>query len=577
MKSGTDGYNHEKEGAPVRTLKRKNDTLYGAALRGAALWGLALCLLMGCAPALPEIPTLAALPTVTPTPPPTETPLFTPTPTRTPTITPTVTTTPTVTPTFTASPTITPSPTLTDTPPYGVMGTRIGDLIETAEAAFVSNFERHVYTFTAQAGEQITIRMRRVDDSVDPALLLVDPVGTPLASDDNAGAFAGMGIADALLAGVRLPVDGEYAVQAVGGGGIGRYVIALERDAPEPVVTAPPPTLTPVLRFGAEPIPAESGRLNANIPVSAQIERAGELDRFFIAAEAGQALTLALRPSDGSRLRPRVEVYDLDGQAIALANLGSAGSGGGVLISPLFIDETGSYGVYITGENDSTGGYTLAYGVGAAATERARDLLNADQPGAGALDVPGLRDIWSLDLRTGDRINVDLRGANGITFDLIAPDGLVLAARTTTVRDQTAFLTGRYQLHVTDSNGRAAGAYSIAWSYWLAAPTETPIPPQVVIISAEEVIDGGGAVEYAFSGRLGWRVRVRVEAREAFDPVAALFAPGGLLLAENDDSGGTLNPYIEALLPADGTYRVRVSAYGSAGGRAWILVDASAQ
>ncbi len=49
--------------------------------------------------------------------------------------------------------------------------------------------------------------------------------------------------------------------------------------------------------------------------------------------------------------------------------------------------------------------------------------------------------------------------------------------------------------------------------------------------------------------------------------------PDGSVLARSDDSGGTLNPSFEVLLPADGTYRVQVTAYGSTGGRAGLTVE----
>ncbi len=48
--------------------------------------------------------------------------------------------------------------------------------------------------------------------SVDPVLTLFDPAGQAIATDDNSG-----GGTTALLRDIRLPVDGDYIIQALGG------------------------------------------------------------------------------------------------------------------------------------------------------------------------------------------------------------------------------------------------------------------------------------------------------------------------------------------------------------------------
>ncbi|MFN8529488.1 MAG: hypothetical protein U0670_12825 [Anaerolineae bacterium] len=97
-----------------------------------------------------------------------------------------------------------------------------------------------------------------------------------MASDDDAGAAVGMDADSALLNGIPLPLDGEYAVQVIGGGGTGTYALMLERNAPLPIMTAAPPTATPIVNIGAESIPAEDGsRLAERVPISGEISRAG--------------------------------------------------------------------------------------------------------------------------------------------------------------------------------------------------------------------------------------------------------------------------------------------------------------
>ncbi|WP_271078693.1 pre-peptidase C-terminal domain-containing protein [Aurantiacibacter sp. MUD61] len=74
-----------------------------------------------------------------------------------------------------------------------------------------------------------------------------------------------------------------------------------------------------------------------------------------------------------------------------------------------------------------------------------------------------------------------------------------------------------------------------------------------------------GTATYTLEGRAGQRVRIALSSSQ-FDTVLRMTGPGGFS-EENDDapSGGTLNSEIETVLPADGTYRLVVGAYGNQG------------
>ena len=71
-----------------------------------------------------------------------------------------------------------------------------------------------------------------------------------MATDDNSGSGAASA-GSALLRDILLPVDGEYIVQALGGG-TGGYTLSLQATAPPPpnsptpTATAPLGTTTPV-------------------------------------------------------------------------------------------------------------------------------------------------------------------------------------------------------------------------------------------------------------------------------------------------------------------------------------------
>ncbi len=529
-----------------------------------------ICLLIGiaaCAPARPPVivPTIIILPTITPTPIP---PTLTPTTTFTATLTPTATTTPTATMSHTPTVTPTSTATATATPVYAAFGTWMGDLSDDANgitAEFASAFERHVYTFIGRAGERITLRMRSINEAIDPALLLIDPLGNLIAADDNAGATFGLGENGAHLNGVMLMREGMYSVQALSGGFAGSYQLVLERNVPPAMITAPPATTTATPVITAAPRPAEEGgRLTEGIPAAGEIDRAGELDRLFIAAEAGDALTITVRVAEGSRLRPRLEVYDLDGLVIAMTNLGSSGSYDTVYASPVFVTESGLYGVYITGENNTTGAYTAAYGVGTFSQTRVMGALMADVPAAASFDQPGLSDLWTFDARAGDRITIETSTAD-LVVELNAPDGSNIGRFPRILEGIALPQTGTYQVRLSVRDARALGMYTLI--YHLEAPAPTPTPPResAVILDFELDLAANAVIDLPFFGQVGWEVEVIAYPISDIDPVAALLDPLGGIIAENDDSGGTRAAIMTAVLRTDSTYTVQVRAYSGSG------------
>jgi len=93
-------------------------------------------------------------------------------------------------------------------------------------------------------------------------------------------------------------------------------------------------------------------------------------------------------------------------------------------------------------------------------------------------------------------------------------------------------------------------------------------------ITLGEATDGmlsGNSDTYVLEGRAGQRVRVALSSQR-FDTVLRMTGPGGFEM-ENDDAPGseTLDSMIDAVLPADGTYRLAVSAYGNQGSGGYRL------
>ncbi|MBL8132651.1 MAG: PPC domain-containing protein [Anaerolineae bacterium] len=403
---------------------------------------------------LPERPTVP--PSLTPT----ASATLTPPPTAT--LIPTVTLTPTDTPTFT--PTFTP--TLTPSPVHAALGALLGRIILGAphDAEFLSPFDRHVFQFSGSAGRYATLRAAALNaveaPPVDPRLTLYDALGNALATDDDSG-----GGVDALIRDVRLPRDGEYYVQVIGGGaGAYRLTLALA-DAPGGA-----PTLPAGAAFvTATPLPVRAdARLREDALIAGSVAPEGLFSRFFIPAEAGDVLTIEVRAASGSPLRLALELYTPAGE-----------------------------------------------------------LMTRIPADSGAAIIPGIGVIE----------------------------------------------TGLYPLFVTDT-GDSGGAFTLIWRYESRARTATPSPQ--TILSAADPLPARAYLYYPFQGEAGQRVRISVEAlpgSTGLDPVAALIDPTGAVIAEGDDSDGTLNPTIEAALALDGTYVLRVNAYGETAGDARVIVE----
>ena len=472
------------------------------------------------------------------------------TPTLTPSLTPSRTPSMTFTPSITFTPSNTPTATLTPTPIYAPLGTLTGHLEvgQTVAGSYLSQFERHIYTFTGTAGAKITLSMKATSGTVDPTLTLFDPTGQPMATDDNSG-----GDHAALLRDILLPVDGEYIVQALGGV-TGDYQISLQATAPPPpdqatpTATAPLGTTTPV---------AAVPELADHVLMLGLIDRPGAFNRYFIDAQAGSIVTISVRPVSGSSLQPHIEVYTPAGELMTSQALGSDGQAS---IPGLGVIEAGKYGVFISADGGSSGAYTIAYGSGDTNQDNLRGSVPPEQQAAGG-DQSLVRDEWTLPLIAGDVIGVD---AHGAALQVVAPDGATVARAESSVQF-SASSSGDYRVYATGA------AYSFLWRHLVSAPT--PQAP-LLILSAIDPLPPQTYLNYPFQGAAGREVHIHVDAlNDGVDPVAALLDPDGKDIADGDDSPNSMNPDFDTLLPVAGTYTLRVNDYNNTGGSVSVRVE----
>ncbi len=521
------------------------------------------------------LPTVAVLPslTATLTDVPTMTPSATPLPSATPS--PSTTPSPSVTPSPSPSPTpsFTPTDTLTPTPVYAQLGTLVGTLETTMGAAFVSGFERHIYTLDGHAGEWVTLAVESDNPAVDPVVTLYDPLGNPLALDDDSGDNRA-----ALLRNVRLPVDGVYFVQTVGGG-YGRYTVHLTRSSGAPLITPIPasPTATPPIGT-VTPAPANGRTLRDHVPVTAVLEPQG-MARYFIRVEAGAVLTIgarALAPSANLR----IEVFNPAGELQITLNETTSGTDGDTIVPMLGVIEAGIYTIILTDDARIGGAYTISYGLGYSHSDVLRGMAAPETDLRGNVERRGLRDVWSLTLNQGDHVALSLLVDNpafSALVRLVAPDGTVVAGLSTTpaatsVDDILIATSGTYLLQIEGDMVRTYGSYTLRWRYVQQGATPTPVAGLVPVMRVEDTVLARTSPLYPFQGRAGDHVRIRVLGVDGFDPLALLLAPDRTSLMGSDDVDG-LNPVIDYVLPADGTYFVEIGGYGGTGGTMQLIVE----
>ena len=538
---------------------------------------LVLLFTAACGTPTPQglLPTVAVLPslTATLTDVPTATPSATPLPSATPS--PSTTPSPSVTPSPSQSPTpsLTPTDTLTPTPVYAQLGAYIGALAGEVSGEFIASFERHVYTVAGSAGEWLTVAMNGDNSPVDPVITVYDPLGNPLALDDDSG-----GNGAALLNGVRLPTTGEYIVQ-VAGGVSGRYTLRLTRSASAPVITPIPLSPTALPPVGTvTPAPASGHTLRDHVPVTAVLEPRG-MARYFIEAEVGDFLTIAARSISPSA-NLRLEVFNPAGEIMISLNANESAAFGDVLIPALGVLEAGTYTVILRDDARIGGMYTLSYGRGSSHSDTLRGGIPVDTPVRGNIERRGLRDVWSAYWAQGDHVAVEVLVDNAnfaASYQLIAPDGTLVAASVTTpdgapLIDIPIPASGLYQIRVEGTFARTYGSYTLSWRYVQQGATSTPVAGLVPVMRVEDTVLARTSPLYPFQGRAGDHVRIRVLGVDGFDPLVLLLAPDGASLIGSDDVDG-LNPIIDYVLPADGTYFVEIGGYGGTGGTMQLIIE----
>lgn len=481
-------------------------------------------------------------------------------------------------------PTVTPAPVViaiaTPTPPFLALGDLIGELtpVQPAEGRITDIQDEHLYIFTGERGMYVNLTLRRTSGRLDPLITLYDPEGQPLALDDDSG-----GDEAASLQNILLTKGGTYSVIAAGGGQSGDYRLVLQTSfVPQPTPTVIPltplPTPTNPFQTIAALAPAVSGnRLEDHQPVIGSFSSADDFDRYPIFASTGDIITIYAGPINGSAAPLLMEIYDPEGVRINAYDSRQF-VGGTIYITQFAIAESGAYTLFITSANGQVGEYVVGYGLGSTYQNALRTDLQPDTTAGGEITLRGVRDVWSLFLNAGDSIIIAVTPVDrrlDPAFSLIAPDGAVIATDDNSGADGGALATnirvgatGWHQLYIYPAQPDSAGMYNAVWRIITAAPTPTSSAPTGYIQLVTDTLSDSTYRFYPFQGIEGQRVRIRVQAEpgSTFDAVAVLLDPDGSIIAQGDDSEGSLDADFQITLPASTTYTLRVNGYAGSMG-----------
>ena len=101
-----------------------------------------------------------------------------------------------------------------------------------------------------------------------------------------------------------------------------------------------------------------------------------------------------------------------------------------------------------------------------------------------------------------------------------------------------------------------------------------PVPEASLPLAFNGIIDKDGDIDwFAFNGKKGQRIHVRVHARSIrspLDSVLNVYGPDGKNIQGNDDSSGSADSRVTVALPADGKHFIRVTDHLRKGGADYV-------
>ncbi|HLA43030.1 MAG TPA: DVUA0089 family protein, partial [Aggregatilineales bacterium] len=332
--------------------------------------------------------------------------------------------------------------------------------------------------------------------------------------------------------------------------------------------------LAVMLLAGQVVMAGSGGELIPGVIVQGEIAVRDEQDVYTYAGRAGESITITANALTDSTLDSLLQVFDPVGDLLT-QNDDAAPETSDARVQ-ITLSEDGEYRVSVSSfASASSGTYelilvtTIAPETASSGDDGTTTTTSELSPGTavqGELES-GEAQSWFFTPDEDLRVQVAMFS---LTFDsyleVYDADGQLVASDDDSGGGYNAAILGvplnagqTYEIRTTSYENSAAGEYILVLNI-------APPPLDVVEIGFDDSVDGtmvpGREILYTFSAAAGDRIRVRITSE--FDPYLVLRDADGLIIAEDDDSGGDLQPLLSNVtLPADGIYTVTVSGYSN--------------
>jgi hypothetical protein len=467
-----------------------------------------------------------------------------------------------------------------------------GDIIE---SEITNDAPEVAFLFEARRGDVVGVLMTRRDGDLDSLLVILDPSGEELFSNDDIepGASLDAGMIDLLI-----PEDGVYTIVATRfqgevGVSIGTFTLTLMliEQGTVPVVVAAVPPVGNQLSYGDVIIDAITNDTFA-------IE-------YVFEAQAGDVVTIMMnRAGTDTDLDALFYILGPTGEFIVENDDFDAGVSVDAGIEGLRLPDTGLYTIVATRfQQDagmSTGEFTLSLMRGEPGEPPTRGtapvpegiFMGYDEIIVGEItdDQPAVH--YLFEAQAGDVINIQMRSLGELDpfIALLAPNGAEIASNDDDPEGTSfdSFLhefvianDGVYTIIATRYNrdqGDSTGGYEL--ELHLAGDADTlfynggnlflnnPITGAITIDDF--------ARYYTFDGEQGQTITVAMDAGGGdLDPYLILVGPDGRQIVRNDDNGENINAILQNIrLPETGQYTVVATRFrrlfGTTSGSFWL-------
>ncbi|MCC7206075.1 MAG: hypothetical protein IT323_02140, partial [Anaerolineae bacterium] len=405
--------------------------------------------------------------------------------------------------------------------------------------------------FAANEGDIVALRVERTDGDLEPALLVSDADGQPIA-----GTQAAPGTASAALVQVRLPRAGSFVVQVSGAGQTaGAYRLSLDRTQ------AGPPAATLAPEIAQE---SAAGAITPGQSVQGEIDDDVFRQLWTLPGQTGDVLDIRVTALSGD-LDPFVALLAPGGDVLATNDSADGGRDAGLLAFQLPFN--GEYTVVARRAGDAAGRAGVTRGTYRLDVARRNpgDATRNTQLGFGERVRGRLDDafpvaVYRLEIGGSLALRLDLGSANRLArLRFLSATGDVIAERTgLSPLLASARLEGRGPFLVEVSAQTFDGAPFVDYAvtaFRLSAGVASARP---LDDDAPQTWTANGPQTWFFAAEAGDLARLTVTPEglpSAGVTVVRVRAPGDVILYQGD-----LTPGIdqELALPSSGLYEIEV-------------------